>query len=343
VRDALRPAALGDGQPGGKPKDMAWVPGGGFLMGSADFYPEERPVRRAEVDGFWMDEHPVTVAEFRRFVRETGWVTVAERPLDPAEYPDADPALLHPGSLVFSGTSRPADFRDVSQWWRYTLGASWRHPRGPDSTLHGMDRHPVTHVAAQDADAYAAWAGKELPTEAEWEFAARGGLDGATFTWGDDPEPKGRVMANTWRGEFPWQDLKPPGKRGTSAVKSFPPNGYGLYDMAGNVWEWTTDYFAAVVAQRSHEGCCAPASPRVGSAEASLVPEEPGGHIPRRVIKGGSHLCAPNYCLRYRPAARQGEAVDTSTGHLGFRCVLRPPPKPSGLSGYPSSLSGTSA
>jgi formylglycine-generating enzyme len=286
-------------------KNMAWVPGGGFRMGSADFYPEERPVREVEVRGFWVDEHPVTVREYRRFVRATGYVTVAERPLDPARYPYADPALLHPGSLVFFPTGGPVDLRDVSQWWRYVPGASWRHPRGPGSTLDGLDQHPVTHVAAEDADAYAAWAGKELPTEAEWEFAARGGLDGAVFTWGDELTPKGRVMANTWQGEFPWQNLKPPRKRGTSPVRSFPPNGFGLFDMAGNVWEWTSDFFASA----AHGGCCAPG--------------QPGAGIPRRVIKGGSHLCAPNYCLRYRPAARQGEAVDTSTQHIGFRCVVR--------------------
>ena len=287
------------------PKNMAWVSGGGFRMGSADFYPEERPVREVEVHGFWVDEHPVTVAEYRRFVRATGYVTVAERPLDPARYPEADPALLHPGSLVFFPTAGPVDLRDVTQWWRYVPGANWRHPRGPGSSLDGLDQHPVTHVAAEDADAYAAWAGKELPTEAEWEFAARGGLDGAVFTWGDELTPKGRVMANTWQGEFPWQNRKPPRKRGTSPVRSFPPNGCGLFDMAGNVWEWTSDFFAA------RGGCC--------------VPSQPGAGIPRRVIKGGSHLCAPNYCLRYRPAARQGEAVDTSTQHIGFRCVVRVP------------------
>jgi formylglycine-generating enzyme required for sulfatase activity len=287
---------------------MVRVPGGSFLMGSADFYPEERPVRRVTVDGFWMDSYPVTVAEFRRFIRETGYVTVAERPLDPAQYPDADPALLVPGSLVFYQTSGPVDLRDVTQWWRYTPGADWRHPRGPGSTLQGLDLHPVTHVAAEDADAYAAWAGKELPTEAEWEYAARGGLEGAIFTWGDDPAPKGRAMANTWQGEFPWQNLKPPRKRGTSAVRGFPPNGFGLYDMAGNVWEWTSDDFTE---QPAAHACCAP-------------PGKPAERIPRRVIKGGSHLCAPNYCLRYRPAARQGEAVDTSTAHLGFRCIARP-------------------
>ncbi|HEY7013884.1 MAG TPA: formylglycine-generating enzyme family protein [Streptosporangiaceae bacterium] len=307
-------------------KGMVWVPGGSFLMGSEDFYPEERPVRRVEVDGFWMDEHLVTVAEFRRFVKATGYVTVAERPLDPAQYPDADPSLLHPGSAVFCETSGPVDLRDPAQWWRYVPGADWRHPGGPDSGLNGLDRHPVTHVAAEDADAYAAWAGKELPTEAEWEFAARGGLDGAVFTWGDDPMPRGRTMANTWQGEFPWQNLNWRRWRRTSPVKSFPANGFALYDMAGNAWEWTSDYFVTRPAEPAQHACCTPRNPRVTSAAASLVAGEPGAHIPRRVIKGGSHLCAPNYCLRYRPAARQGEAVDTSTSHLGFRCIVRAAP-----------------
>jgi formylglycine-generating enzyme len=304
---------------------MVWVPGGTFLMGSERFYPEERPVRQVAVDGFWMDDHPVTVAEFRRFVTATGRVTVAERPLDPDEYPDADPSLLHPGSLVFHQPAGPVDLRDPSQWWRYTPGASWRHPRGPGSTLDGLDQHPVTHVAAEDADAYATWVGKELPTEAEWEFAARGGLAGTDFTWGDDPAPGGRVMANTWQGEFPWRNLKPRRRQGPSPVRSFPPNGYGLYDMAGNVWEWTSDYFVSHPAQPTEHACCAPRNPRVTAAADSLVAGEPGAHIPRRVIKGGSHLCAPNYCLRYRPAARQGEAIDTSTVHLGFRCIRREP------------------
>ena len=300
-------------------KNMTRIPGGVFTMGSDSFYPEERPLRRVEVDGFWIDQHLVTVAEFRRFVKATGYDTVAERPLDPAQYPDADPELLQPGSLVFYPTRGPVSLNDVSQWWRYTPGANWRHPRGPDSTLDGLDQHPVTHVTSEDADAYAIWAGKELPTEAEWEFAARGGLDGAVFTWGDDPAPRDKPMANTWQGEFPWQNLRP-NRTGTSPVKSYPPNGYGLYDMAGNVWEWTSDYFTAPTETRA---CCVPKNPRVTSAADSLVPGQPGAHIPRRVIKGGSHLCAPNYCLRYRPAARQGEAVDTSTAHLGFRCILR--------------------
>jgi formylglycine-generating enzyme len=303
--------------------DMIRMPGGTFLMGSEDFYPEEAPVHSATVDPFWIDEHPVTVAEFRRFVAATGYVTVAERPLDPTEYPDADPDLLVSGSLVFRKAAGPVDLRDVSNWWTYTPGAEWRRPEGPRTDLNGRERHPVTHVAFEDAEAYAVWAGKELPTEAEWEFAARGGLEQAAFTWGNEFTPKGKMMANTWQGEFPWQNLETDGFEGTSPVKSFPPNGYGLYDMAGNVWEWTADYFGSFRLDQPKPVCCAPERPGGVTAEESLVPGQPGAHIPRRVIKGGSHLCAPNYCLRYRPAARQSETVDTSTTHIGFRCVVR--------------------
>jgi len=296
-------------------------------MGSDDFYPEERPVHRVSVDGFLMDEHPVTVAEFRRFVKETGYVTLAERAPAAEHYPDADPDLLVPGSLVFRATTGPVDLRDVSNWWWYVPGAQWRNPEGPDSTLHGRERHPVTHIAIEDAEAFAAWIGKELPTEAEWEFAARGGLEGAAFVWGDEFAPKGRMMANTWQGEFPWQNLKTDGYEGTSPVKTFAPNGYGLYDMAGNVWEWTSDFFTPFDGDGDGEhACCVPHNPRSASPERSVVPDQPGAHIPRRVIKGGSHLCAPNYCLRYRPAARQSEAIDTSTAHIGFRCVVRSTP-----------------
>jgi sulfatase modifying factor 1 len=308
------------------PKDMAWVPGGEFLMGSNDFYPEERPVHEVGVDGFWMDEHPVTVAEFRRFVKATGYVTSAERAPDPADYPDADPELLVPGSLVFRRASGPVDLDDYHNWWSWTPGGQWRHPEGPESTLHGRERHPVTHVGYEDAEAYAAWAGKVLPSEAEWEFAARGGLEGKVFVWGDEFAPKGKMMANTWQGEFPWQNLELDGFAGTSPVKTFPPNGYGLYDMAGNVWEWTSDFFTSTHANGEEHPCCAPRNPRVSSPDQSYIADEPGAHIPRRVTKGGSHLCAPNYCLRYRPAARQSEAVDTSTAHIGFRCIVRPEP-----------------
>jgi formylglycine-generating enzyme len=301
---------------------MVWIPGGAFLMGSNDFYPEEQPVRRVAVDGFWMDEHLVTVAEFRRFVKATGHVTVAERPPDPAEFPDADPDLLVPGSLVFHTTPGAVDLRDARNWWSYVPGASWRHPEGPASSLGGRDRHPITHVAYHDAEAYAAWAEKDLPTEAEWEFAARGGLEGKTYVWGDEFAPGGRMMANTWQGEFPWQNLKTDRYEGASPVKTYPPNGYGLFDMAGNVWEWMSDYFS--IPEESEHACCAPRNPRVASPDRSFVAGQPGAHLPRRVIKGGSHLCAPNYCLRYRPAARQSETIDTSTGHIGLRCVVRP-------------------
>jgi formylglycine-generating enzyme len=301
---------------------MVHIPGGIFSMGSEDFYPEERPVHQVQVDGFMMDEHPVTVAEFRRFVKTTGYVTVAEREPDAADYPEADVDLLVPGSLVFDPPGHPVDLRVPSNWWSYRVGAQWRHPEGPTSTLHGRDRHPVTHVALEDAEAFAAWTGKALPTEAEWEFAARGGMEGATFVWGDEFAPKGKMMANTWQGEFPWQNLLKDGFEGTSPVRTFPPNGYGLYDMAGNVWEWTSDYFTDFGDGAQH-ACCVPRNPRATSPEDSLVADEPGGNIPRRVIKGGSHLCAPNYCLRYRPSARQGEAIDTSTAHIGFRCIAR--------------------
>jgi formylglycine-generating enzyme required for sulfatase activity len=303
---------------------MAWVPGGTFRMGSTDWYPEERPVHTVMVDGFWMDEHAVTVAEFRRFVKATGYVTLAERPLDPAMYPDADPALLVPGALVFHRTRGPVDLRDVRNWWSYVPGASWDHPGGPDTTIAGLDRHPVTQVAFEDVEAYAAWAGKELPTEAEWEFAARGGLDQKVYAWGDDFAPRGRMMANTWQGEFPWQNLLLDKHEGTAPVKTFPPNGYGLYEMCGNTWEWTADFFTPRHPDEAAHSCCAPRNPRVTAPDGSFEVGRPGETIPRRVTKGGSHLCAPNYCHRYRPAARQGEAVDTSTGHIGFRCIIRP-------------------
>lgn len=285
---------------------MVWIGGGSFRMGSEDFYPEEAPVRRVEVAGFWIEPHPVTVAQFRRFVKATGHVTVAERTPRAADYPGADPSLLVPGSLVFQRPRGPVGLDDYRAWWAYVPGADWRRPEGPASDVYSRARHPVTHVAYEDAAAYAAWAGRALPTEAEWEYAARGGLDGARFAWGDDEFPDGRLMANTWHGEFPWQNLRLDGHERTSPCGAFPANGYGLFDMTGNVWEWTCERFAAAAEER----CCGGA----GDGEA----------FPRNVIKGGSHLCAPNYCLRYRPAARQGETIDTSTSHIGFRCVLRP-------------------
>jgi sulfatase modifying factor 1 len=304
---------------------MVWIPGGAFLMGSEQFYSEERPVHQVVVDGFWMDEHQVTVAEFRRFATETQYVTVAERPLDPMDYPGANPALLVPGSIVFRPSRGPIDLSDNRGWWEYLPGTSWMRPDGPGSTLDGLDRHPVVQLAYEDIEAFASWAGKELPTEAEWEFAARGGLEGAVFAWGDEHFPSGKAMANTWQGEFPSQNLRLDGFEGTSPVGSFPPNGYGLYDTAGNVWELTSDWFTAHHPDDARNACCAPSNPRVTRPEGSYAAAgEPGAHIPRKVIKGGSFLCAPNYCLRYRPAARQPQMIDTAMPHLGFRCVARP-------------------
>lgn len=292
-------------------KNMTWLDGGSFLMGSEGFYPEERPVRRVSVNDFWIDEHPVTVAEFRRFVEATGHVTVAEFAPTLADYPDADPALLVPGSLVFQPANGPVDLRDFRNWWAWVPGARWCNPEGPGSTAAGRERHPVTHVAYDDAAAFARWAGKELPTETEWEFAARGGLEASVYTWGDEFTPKGRFMANTWQGQFPWQNLAHDGYERTSPVMSFPANGYGLYDMAGNVWEWTTELYRT---GRSPKSPCCPPADRLPTV---------CGETPRRVIKGGSHLCAPNYCHRYRPAARQAETIETSTSHIGFRCIHR--------------------
>jgi formylglycine-generating enzyme required for sulfatase activity len=306
---------------------MAWIPGGTFRMGSNDFYLEEQPVLRATVEGFWMDKNLVTNAEFRRFVRATGYRTVAERPPNPKDYPDIDPSLLIPGSLVFQRPPNPVSLHDHRAWWTYVPGAGWEHPEGPASTLNGRDRHPVIHVAYEDAEAYAAWTGRALPTEAEWEFAARGGLDGATYVWGSEFAPSGRVMANTWQGEFPWQNLKTDGYEGTSPVGVFPANGYELYDMAGNVWEWTCDFFTTRHLDETAKACCTSHNPRVESADQSRRSNPPSGDIPRKVVKGGSYLCAPNYCLRYRPAARQGEAVESSACHIGFRCIVRGSPE----------------
>ncbi len=303
--------------------DAVFVPGGTFTMGSDSHYPEEAPAHPVTVSPFWMDATVVTTADFAAFVAATGYVTLAERPLDPAQYPGADPALLKPGGLVFRRASGPVDLRDFHNWWDYLPGASWRHPEGPGSSIAGRLDHPVVQVAFEDAEAYARWAGKELPTEAEWECAARGGLDGAEFAWGDEFAPAGRHMANTWQGEFPWQNLELDGFAGVAPVRSFPPNGYGLYEMTGNVWEWTTDWYRDRHKQPAKKACCVPQNPRGPSIELSYDPCMPKTRIPRKVIKGGSFLCAPNYCRRYRPAARHAQMIDTATCHLGFRCVVR--------------------
>jgi formylglycine-generating enzyme required for sulfatase activity len=326
---ALAVAAPGVGEAGRSPRpgpppfpDMIWVPGGAFRMGSDDHYPEEAPAHTVTVSGFWIDRYPVTNAQFQRFVEATGHVTSAERPPNPADYPGAKPELLVPASVVFMRPEQRVDLGNHYNWWTYLPGADWRHPEGPESSLEGRMGHPVVQVAYEDAEAYVAWAGKELPTEAEWEFAARGGLDGAEYAWGSELMPKGRIMANTWQGEFPIENLKTDGYERTSPVGSFPANRYGIYDMIGNVWEWTTDWYQEH-SEMEHT-CCGSLNPRGGEREASYDPRMPEIRIPRKVMKGGSYLCAPNYCRRYRPAARMSQPIDTSTCHLGFRAIVRP-------------------
>ena len=307
--------------------DLVWIPGGTFRMGSDKHYPEERPTHRVTVDGFWMDRFPVTNERFARFVEHTGYTTFAEMPPDPKVYPGALPHMLYAGSLVFVQPPGPVDQSDVANWWQYVRGADWRHPSGADTSIDGLARHPVVHVTFADAEAFARWEGKELPTEAEWEFAARGGLDGAPFAWGDEFLPGDRYMANTWQGEFPWQHQCKDGYERTSPVGAFPPNGYGLHDVIGNVWEWTSDWYQPRHPREEIKACCIPRNPRGPNMEDSYDPNQPAIAIPRKVLKGGSHLCAPNYCRRYRPAARYPEPVDTSTSHVGFRCIVRTPPR----------------
>ncbi|AKS35717.1 formylglycine-generating enzyme family protein [Mycolicibacterium goodii] len=292
--------------------ELVEVPGGSFRMGSTSFYPEEAPVHTATVADFAIERHPVTNAQFAEFVDATGYVTVAERPLDPELYPGVSEADLVPGSLVFRPTPGPVDLRDWRQWWDWAPGACWRHPFGPAREPCRPD-HPVVQVAYPDALAYATWAGRRLPTEAEWEYAARGGPDGDVglrYAWGDEVSPGGRLMANTWQGRFPYRNDGALGWKGTSPVGTFPPNRLGLVDMIGNVWEWTATKFSAHhrPGDRSHVTCCPP----------------PAGGDPGviQVLKGGSHLCAPEYCHRYRPAARSPQSQDSSTTHIGFRCVV---------------------
>jgi formylglycine-generating enzyme len=293
-------------------KGMVAVPAGEFVMGSDHHYPEERPAHHRAVDAFTIDQHPVTNAEFRRFVKETGWVTTAEEAPTAADIADADPADLVAGSLVFTPTSTSVPLDDWRRWWAWVPGADWRHPGGPATTLHGLERHPVVHVSFEDALAYADWAGKALPTESEWEYAARAGRPATAYSWGEELAPRGRSLANTWSGEFPWRndDHRNPL---TSPIGSYPADPWGLVDMIGNVWEWTstvwTESHGSAGAAEPGHACCG-----VGT---SLSESD------RKTIKGGSHLCAPSYCQRYRPAARQGQAVRSTTSHIGFRCVSR--------------------
>ena len=320
------PGSLGNTLTGSSPDgEMVWIPGGTCVVGSDAHYPEERPAHEVAVDGFWMDRYPVTNERFARFVQATGHVTFAEIAPNAADYPGALAEMLHPGSLVFVRPAHAVDIRFLANWWAYILGADWRHPSGPDSSIEGLERHPVVHVAYCDVEAFARWEGKEIPTEAEWEFAARGGLLRATYAWGEEFMPGGRLMANTWQGRFPYENLCEDGFEGTSPVDAFPPNAFGLYDMIGNVWEWTSDWYRAGHASEQRKACCTPRNPRGGRERDSYDPAQPEIRIPRKVLKGGSHLCAPNYCRRYRPAARHPQPIDTSTGHIGFRCIARSP------------------
>jgi sulfatase modifying factor 1 len=295
---------------------MASIPSGLFAMGCDRAYPEEAPVREVAVDAFEIDATPVTNDAFARFVEGTGYVTLAERGPDPGDYPAEFAEVMVPGSFVFVAPEGPVSLADHSAWWRFVEGASWREPLGPGSAIDGLGDHPVVHLALEDAEAYAGWAGKALPTEAQWEFAARGGIEGALFVWGDEHDPPGGPHANVWQGRFPYENLMTDGHERTSPVGAYPPNGYGLYDMAGNVWEWTADWYADRSSAAADRPCCAP--PPVEESHDPLDLDVP---VPRRVIKGGSHLCAPNYCLRYRPAARLAQPIDTTTSHVGFRCV----------------------
>lgn len=308
-------------------KNMRFVPSATFSMGSDRFYPEEAPVRRISLDAFWMDETPVTNRQFSQFVEATGHRSSAEIAPDPKDYPGMDPSMAKPGSLLFQPTKGPVNLQDFTQWWEFSFGTDWRHPHGPKTSLDGLEDHPVVHVTHADAEAYARWAGKSLPTEAEWELAARSGLDGADYAWGDELAPDGKMLANYWQGAFPFNNSLEDGFERTSPVRTYAPNAYGLFDMIGNIWEWTDDWYGQHQAKSKANGsCCVPANPRGGSRQDSFDPGAPFDRIGRKVLKGGSHLCAPNYCQRYRPAARHAQAIDSSASHIGFRCIIRDKP-----------------
>ena len=307
------------------PTGMNWIEGGRFRQGSDSHYPEEAPSQMVEVDGFWIDQHPVTNRQFAQFIEATGHVTLAEEAPKAEDYPGALPEMLRPASLVFIRPDRPVDIRNMYNWWQFVFDADWRHPLGPGSSTEGLEDHPVVHIAYRDAEAYARWAGKDLPTEAEFEYAAKGGLEDAEFAWGDELVPDGKYFANFWQGSFPHENLMEDGYERTSPVRTYPANGYDLYDMIGNVWEWTTDWYGPRSGKpEGSKSCCVPRNPRGGAEDASYDPAQPEILIPRKVLKGGSHLCAYNYCRRYRPAARHAQPVDSSTSHIGFRCVKRP-------------------
>ncbi|MEC4984424.1 MAG: formylglycine-generating enzyme family protein [Oscillatoria sp. PMC 1068.18] len=292
------------------PEEMVPIAAGTFQMGTDDQYLEEQSAADVSVKSFCIDKYEVTNAQFAKFVKETGYLTIAERPLSAEEFPNLSEAQLAPGSLVFIPPSGNQPIRELS-WWQWVQGANWQHPEGPESDLTGKDNYPVVQIAYEDAEAYAQWAGKSLPTEAQWEFAARGGLKKATFSWGNEYSAD---KANTWQGVFPIKNEQKDGYIGTAPVGSFPPNGYGLYDLTGNVWEWTKDWYRI-----GHQGKAHQVNPTVDNKSESFDPREPG--VAKHVIKGGSYLCAPNYCSRYRPSAREAQAPDTGTSHIGFRLV----------------------
>ncbi len=317
-------------QPAAPPKEtppgMVWLPGGEFTMGSElpGVRRNEAPAHKVSVDGFWIDAHDVTNAEFRKFVEATGYKTTAERPVDweelkkqlPPGTPKPAEEMLRPGSMVFVPSDGPVPFDNMAGWWQWTTGADWRHPEGPASNLDGRDEHPVVQVSWDDAVAYAKWAGKRLPTEAEWEFAARGGLENNRYAWGNDFKIEGKFMANTWTGKFPYRNTKEDGFERTSPVKTYPANAYGLYDMGGNVWNWVSDWYRPDIHVHlaAEPSCHNPVGPK-----ASLSPDNP--HQPERVTKGGSFLCHVDYCESYRPSARRGTPPDTGMSHIGFRCA----------------------
>ena len=300
---------------------MVWIPAGGFRMGSDHHYPEEAPAHDVEVAGFWIDRTPVTNAQFRSFVKATGYRTLAEQPANPAHYPGSNQERLAPASIVFVPPPGPLGPGSHYRWWQYLAGANWRHPEGPGSSIKRREQHPVVHVAWDDVFAYASWCGKQLPTEQEWERAAWGGLCNVEFAWGEELYPGGVPLANTFQGDFPHHNSRLDGYERTSPVGAFPTNGYGLVDMIGNVWEWTDSWYGQH--QQSTGACCADAA-LAKAREASIDSHSQHGEQPRKVVKGGSYLCAPSYCRRYRPAARMAQGLDTSTGHMGFRCVVRP-------------------
>jgi formylglycine-generating enzyme len=323
----------GDGIHG--PRGMVWIPGGEFIMGSDERLskPNERPAHKVRVHGFWMDRTPVTNGQFAAFVAARGYVTTAERPPDwatlkaqlPVSTPKPPDDVMVPGAMVFVGTEQPVDLNDYTRWWQYVPAANWQHPEGPDSSIVGKDDYPVVQVSYEDAQAYARWSDKRLPTEAEWEFAARGGLEQATYAWGNEFAPQGRKMANVWDGSSaqPFPVVRPQAatEHERSRVCTFPVNGYGLCDMTGNVWQWVADWYRSDAFAMTVQGS-EPIDPR--GPNNSYDPDVPDVPVdaPKRVIRGGSFLCSPNYCMSYRPSARAGSDPYTSMSHIGFRLVL---------------------